>query len=84
MYDMNTATIELVASLAEIQVLLNNNMKSLDRLSKDMRDLLNGLRLSDDNARRAYTHLDAFIAHDIEIGIVNQIKKLLDHEVKKY
>lgn len=82
MYDMNTATIELVASLAEIQVLLNNNMKSLDRLSKDMRDLLNGLRLSDDNARRAYTHLDAFIAQDIEIGIVNQIKKLLDHEVK--
>ena len=82
MYDMNTATIELVASLAEIQVLLNNNMESLNRLSKDMRDLLNGLRLSDDNARRAYTHLDAFIAQDIEIGIVNQIKKLLDNEAK--
>ena len=82
MYDMNTATIELVANLAEIQVLLNNNMKSLDRLSKDMRDLLNGLRLSDDNARRAYTHLDAFIAQDIRLGIVNQIKKLLDNEVK--
>ena len=82
MYDMNTATLELVASLVEIQTLLNNNMKSLNRLSKDMRDLLNGLRLSDDNARRAYTHLDAFIVQDIRLGIVNQIKKLLDHEVK--
>ena len=82
MYDMNTATIELVASLVEIQTLLNNNMKSLNRLSKDMRDLLNGLRLSDDNARRAYTHLDAFIAQDIRLGIVSQIEKLLDHEVK--
>ena len=79
---MDTATIELVASLVEIQTLLNNNMKSLNRLSKDMRDLLNGLRLSDDNARRAYAHLDAFIAQDIRLGIVNQIKKLLDNEVK--
>lgn len=82
MYDISMVTIELVAHLAEIQVLLNNNMKSLDRLSKDMKDLLNGLRLSDDNARRAYTHLDAFIAQQIEIGIVNQIKKLLDNEAK--
>ena len=78
MYDMNTATIELVASLVEIQTLLNNNMKSLNRLSKDMRDLLNGLRLSDE----AYTHLDAFIAQDIRLGIVDQITKLLDHEAK--
>ena len=76
MYDMNTTTIELVANLAEIQVLLNNNMKSLDRLSKDMKDLLNGLRLSDE----AYTHLDAFIAQDIRLGIVDQITKLLNND----